>query len=102
MMRGAAVEAAKVDVGFGGLREALEKIFEKFDGEVADSLRFDFCVNDAVRAADEIKHVIEEANAGGDFGFAAAVEREAEANVGFGGDAVDGGGAAHAPFFQVR
>ena len=68
-----------VEVAFGG------------DGEIERTV-----------ARDEIEHVIEEANAGGDFGFAAAVEREAEANVCFGGDAVDGGGAAHAPFFQVR
>ena len=54
MMRGAAVEAAQVDVGPRGLREALEKIFEKFDGEIADPLRLDFSVNDAVRAATEV------------------------------------------------
>ncbi len=54
MMRGAAVEAAKVDVGFGGLREALEKIFEKFDGEVADFGSFYLCMEDAARAAAEI------------------------------------------------
>ena len=169
MMRGAAVEAAQVDVGFGGLREALKKIFEKLNGEIADLLRSDFGLNDAVRAAakvncgggerlvhrhqeissaensffgaqrslhrfserdanvfngvvlvdvevasggdgeiegpvasDEIEHMIEEADAGGDFGFATTLEREAEADIGLGGFAMDRSGAAHAPFFQMR
>jgi hypothetical protein len=54
MMRRAAVEAAQVHVGFGGLCESLEKIFEKFNGEVADFGSFYFCVDDAARAAAEI------------------------------------------------
>src|ERR1700751_3577309 len=51
---------------------------------------------------DDIEHAIEEADAGGDFGFAAAVQRQAEADVGLSGFAMDRGGAAHASFFQVR
>src|ERR1700740_1026122 len=40
MMRRAAVKTAQVDVGFGRLRKALKKILEKFNGEIADLLRF--------------------------------------------------------------
>src|SRR5258707_8022142 len=54
MMRGAAVEAAQVNVGFGGLCEALKKIFQQFNSEIADFVRFYFCVDDAVRASAEI------------------------------------------------
>jgi hypothetical protein len=53
-------------------------------------------------AGDEVEHVIEEADAGGDFGFAATVETEAETYVGFCGDAVDSGGATHASIFSMR
>src|SRR5439155_20669338 len=52
--------------------------------------------------SDEIEHVIEKADACGDFGFTAAVECEAEADVGLGSLAMDGGGATHASFFQFR
>src|ERR1700745_292436 len=50
---------------------------------------------------DDIEHVIEEADAGGDFGFAAAVQRQAEAEGGLGGFA-EGRGGGPASFFQER
>jgi len=41
----------------------------------------------------ERKHVVEERKAGADFGFALAVEVEAEGNLGFERVTLDGGGA---------
>ena len=43
-----------MNVGFGGLCETLKKIFQQFDGEVANFRRLDFCVDDAVRTSAEI------------------------------------------------
>ena len=168
-MRRAAIEAAHVNIGAGGLRESLEEIFEEFNGEIADARGFDFCLDDAMPAAtevdcggregfvhghqeisgaedsffraqrflyglaerdadvfdgvvlvdvevalggdgeiertvtrNEIEHVIEETDAGGDFGLAAAIDQEAEADVGFLRFAMDGGRATHTSFFQMR
>src|SRR4030095_9691235 len=49
----------------------------------------------------EIKHVVEKPNAGGDLGLAAAIECKAKPDIGFSSSAMDGGGAGHASFFQV-
>jgi hypothetical protein len=54
VMRGAAVEAPEVYVGFGGLCEALEKIFQEFGLEVAYAWGIYFCFDDAVGAAAQI------------------------------------------------
>ena len=69
-----------------------------FDGVVLVDVEIAFGGDGEIECAvarEEIEHVIEKTDAGGDFGFAAAVEREAEADVGFGGFAADGGGAGH-------
>src|SRR5437016_8283390 len=41
-------------VCFRGLRETLEKVFEKFDGKIADFLGFDFCKDNTVWTAAQI------------------------------------------------
>ena len=41
------------------------------------------------------EHVIEEADAGGNLALPRAVEIQLDANLGFGGFAIDGGGARH-------
>src|SRR5258708_40136599 len=53
-MRRTAVQAAQMNFGLGGLREALKKILQQFDGEIGDLLRFDFGVNQTVWAATQI------------------------------------------------
>jgi hypothetical protein len=54
VMRGAAIEGAEVDVGAGGLCEALEKIFRELNLKIANSFRGDFCVYHAMWAPTEI------------------------------------------------
>src|SRR5262249_45728204 len=147
-MRGTPVEDAQVNVGAGGLREALKKILDEFGLKITDPRLREFGVDDAERppaeidggdgerfvhghqeisgaidaalvgesggdgfgeadtdvfdgvvlvhveiaggfeskveatvAGDEIQHVIEKGDSGGDFGFAAAIEIEAKRDL---------------------
>jgi hypothetical protein len=43
-----------VHVGAGSLRKSLKEILEKFDGEIADAIRFDLGIDHAARASAEI------------------------------------------------
>src|SRR2546423_4328029 len=60
------------------------------DGQVESSM-----------ACDEIEHVVEKANASGNFRFAATVEREANMDIGLGSFAVNGGAATHTLLFHA-
>ena len=68
-----------------------------FDGvvliDVEVAFGFDREIEGAV-AGNEIEHVIEETDAGGDFGCAATVEIQAQFNLRLVGFAIDGGGAS--------
>jgi hypothetical protein len=85
-----AEDAAFVADGFGdGFAERDAGVFHGVmlvDVEITRD--FDREIERAV-AGDEVKHVIEEADAGGDFGGAAAVEIKAKADLGFVGLAID-------------
>ncbi len=77
-----------------------ERDADIFNGVVLVDVQIAFCGDVEIESAvprDEIQHVIEEADAGGNLGFAAAIEIEAKSDIGFAGGAMDGGGAAHAP-----
>ena len=54
MMRRASVQHAEMDIGAGGLREALKEIFGQLGLEIADEFRGDLGVADAVGSATEI------------------------------------------------
>jgi hypothetical protein len=87
------------------LHGVAERNADVFDGMVLVNVKVPFGGDGEIEgpvASDQIEHVIEETDAGGDLGLTAAVETEADADIGLGGLAMDCGRAAHASFFQMR
>ena len=81
--------------GIDGLTESNADVFDGvmlIDVEIAGC--FEAQIEPAV-AGDKVEHMVEKGDAGGDFGFAAAVEIQAEGDFGFFGDTRDGGGSGH-------
>src|SRR5208282_6110521 len=69
-----------------------------FDGVMLIHLQVAFGGEAKIEAAvarDEVQHVIEERNAGRDFGLAPAIEMQAEINLRFFGVAANGGSSGH-------
>ncbi len=65
-----------------------------FDGVVLVDVEVALCVDRQIESAvasDEVEHVIEEADAGGNFGFSAAVKIQLQMDVGLFGVAMDVG-----------
>src|SRR5229473_2953588 len=54
MMRGAPIQCAQMDIGFGRLRKSLEKIFHQFYLEIAGAFGRDLHLHDAVRPSTKV------------------------------------------------